>query len=446
MRPLKKKGMEGGVKLDRWGYQVNTSSDDCIASINSYYLQVLSYGRERRVILEATLHDKDCVLANILAAHFLSAHPSRASPYIQAAQSRLDQATSYEKAVFHAVSYLMSEGRDDDVAFDLHDKLLREYPKDLASLKRAQILCFYMGRADLSLKLIEQVLPQNEGGDYVYGMLAFPLLELGRMADAEQAARKGLEINKQDYWYQCRFKEAVRFMEECSVSWTSCSSFIRILEVYDHHIWKELERDDATPVEVYLNALGLLLRVYVRDELDTFEDRLQVLASRLTDQDNWFVDWHIDILILWALAKAGLTSKAEELLEGLKSRLASASKKKQQIMHRGILLAEALYEYGRGNEKRAVELLGPDFDAYDCKMIGASDEQVDVFNEVWYCMLLNTGQARDAVEVMEKRIKKREGSPFMWRLLEKGYVKTGRLEEAKVAAEKASALESSHFV
>ena len=27
-----------------------------------------------------------------------------------------------------------------------------------------------------------------------------------------------------------------------------------------------------------------------------------------------------------------------------------------------------------------------------CQIIGASDEQLDVFNEVWYSMLLNTGQ------------------------------------------------------
>jgi hypothetical protein len=27
------------------------------------------------------------------------------------------------------------------------------------------------------------------------------------------------------------------------------------------------------------------------------------------------------------------------------------------------------------------------------KIIGASDEQVDVFNEVWYIMLLNSGDA-----------------------------------------------------
>lgn len=76
-----------------------------------------------------------------------------------------------------------------------------------------------------------------------------------------------------------------------------------------------------------------------------------------------------------------------------------------------------------------------------CKMIGASEEQLDVFNEMWYCMLLNTGQATKgmnktylppskphcpsllmyfhtvAIEVLEKRIKQREGVPFMWRLL-----------------------------
>ncbi|WJX52767.1 hypothetical protein P8452_38840 [Trifolium repens] len=57
----------------------------------------------------------------------------------------------------------MSQDRDDDVAVELHFKLLKEFPRDLVSLKRAQILCFYMGRPDLSLSLINQVLPQNEG-------------------------------------------------------------------------------------------------------------------------------------------------------------------------------------------------------------------------------------------------------------------------------------------
>ncbi|BFG16581.1 hypothetical protein CerSpe_028550 [Prunus speciosa] len=467
--------MEGGVKVDKWGYEVRTSSDACISAINDFYDQVLSYGRHRSVILEAPSHDKDCVLANILAAHFLcSSDPSRAPSHLQAAKSRLEQATQYEKAVFDAVNCLISENRDDDVAVELHSKLLKSFPKDLASLKRAQLLCFCMARPDLSLDLVQQVLPNNEQENYIYGMLSFPLLELGRMTEAEKAAKKGYEINKQDCWvhhnlchvlqHDCRFKEAVEFMKECSSSWDSCSSFMvthnwwhvalcyleghspiqTILNVYDHCIWKELENPDAACPEVYLNALGLLLRVHVRGEIDAFEDRLKTLANCVTDQANWYLEWHLDVLILWALANTGEISKAEDLLKGLQSRIAKMKKKKQQLMQRPIQLAEALYEYGRGNEKQALELLGPDFNADDCKMIGASGEQLDIFNEVWYCMLLKNGQATKAIEVIEKRIKTREGIPFLWRLLERGYKLTGR-EEAAIASEKAKLLETAYF-
>lgn len=52
--------------------------------------KVLIYGRERSVILEAVAHDKHCVLANILAAHFLhSSGSSRALTCLHAAKSNL---------------------------------------------------------------------------------------------------------------------------------------------------------------------------------------------------------------------------------------------------------------------------------------------------------------------------------------------------------------------
>ncbi|XP_014503742.2 uncharacterized protein LOC106764048 isoform X4 [Vigna radiata var. radiata] len=159
-----------------------------------------------------------------------------------------------------------------------------------------------------------QVLPQNEGQNYIYGMLAFPLLELGQMEEAEKAASRGFEINKEDIWsqhvlchvlqYKCCFREAVKFMEECSSSWCSAASFMlthnwwhavvcylegnaptqRVLEIYDNYIWKELDKDDSMKAEVYLNAAGLLLRLYVRGELDIYGDRLKLLAECLTNE------------------------------------------------------------------------------------------------------------------------------------------------------------------
>ncbi|XP_019238542.1 PREDICTED: tetratricopeptide repeat protein 38 isoform X3 [Nicotiana attenuata] len=411
-----------GFKVDKWGYEVKTNSDSCISSINSYYHQVLSYGRERSVILEAPKQDPTCVLANILAAHYLSSgDSSRAMPLLEAAKSYLEQSSLYEKVVFDAINCLISPNRDDDVAVELHFKLLKDFPRDLVSLKRAQVLCFYMGRPDLSLKLVEQVLSVNKQESYIYGMLAFSLLELGRYTDAEEAANKGFEIDSEDAWthhalchvyqYNCRFKEAVQFMEKCSRTWSSLSSFMythnwwhvalcyleghspmeKVRDVYDQNIWKELERSDASPAEVYLNAVGLLLRVYVRGGINVFGDRLKILADCLTNK-----------------------------------------------------LAEALFEYGKGENERALEFLDETFDAINYKIIGASDEQLDVFNEVWITMLLNSGQATKAIQAIEKQLKKREGTPFLWRLLEKSYPMS-RKQEAIDAGKKAQALEAAYF-
>ncbi|KAK9107809.1 hypothetical protein Syun_023820 [Stephania yunnanensis] len=412
----------GEVKIDRWGSPVRTSSDACISAINSYYEQFLNYGRNRSVILEASVHDKDCVLGNILAAHFLySSNSARASTHLESARARLERATVYERAVFEAVSSLFGSGRDDDVAFELHKKLLKQFPKDLVSLKRAQLLCFYIGRPDLSLALVEQVLPQNREESYVYGMLSFPLLELGRMSEASEAAKKGYEINPNDVWsqhnlchvfqYECDFQEAVDFMKKCSSSWHCCSSFMythnwwhvavcyvesssaitKVLEIYDHNIWKELQKSDVAYLEVYLNALALLVRVYVRGPMDAFGERLKILADCVMDQ-----------------------------------------------------LAEVMFEYGRGNFDSAFRLLSPDFDSKEYKMIGASDEQLDVFNEVWYCILLHTGQYNKAIEVLEKQVENRHGIPFLWRLLERGYSMAGRHQDAILATKRASALEAAY--
>lgn len=429
------------------------------------------------MILEAAECDPECVLANVLAAHFLAssdANKPRVFAYLDAAKSRLEEGSTYEKTVYDVVSYMVSEDRDDDVAVELHSKLLDEFPRDLLSLKRAQILCFYMGEAELSLKLVNKVLAVNQDTNYIYGMLAFALLELGQMKEAEEAARKGFEIKKQDFWshhalchvlqFKCRFKEAVEFMEECSTTWKSCSTFMythnwwhvalcyleggapisEVLKVYDEHIWKELEKSDASPAEVYLGALGLLLRVYVRGEIYLFRDHLQILSGCVKDKRVWFNEWHLDLLIIWALAMTKEYTKAEELLEGLKLRLSRMPIKKQKQMQRALKLAEAMYEFGRSNYERSFELFGSQFDAIHLKCIGASDEQLDVFNEIYYVLLLRTGKPEEAIDVLEKRLKIREPLPFLWRLLAQAYLKAGKPEAAK-AAQRAQDLELAHF-
>jgi len=326
-------------------------------------------------------------------------------------------------------------------------QLLKKFPRDLLSLKRAQLICFYSGKPDLSLKFVEQVLPENQDQNYIYGMLAFPLLELGKMAEAERAARKGLAINKNDVWSQhnlchvfqqeCRFREATEFMESCSPSWMACTSFLlthnwwhvavcyleaesplqKVLDVYDKNIMKELEKSDCEAAEVYLNALGLLLRLFVRGHVDLAKERLTTLLDALKDESVWHVEWLLDLLTLWALSSMGELNSARNMLESLKSRVSSMEENRQQVMQKAVQLAEAVYEFGNGEHKKVFDTLGPDFDALCYKMIGASDEQVDVFNEVWFIVLINAGETSKAIDVLGKQIRKREGAPFLWRLL-----------------------------
>lgn len=466
---------EERTRRDRWGYPVRTASEACIDAIDAYYEQVLAYGRDRAVILRAATHDRSCTLANALAAHFVATKkPQEASRLLHAANASLGDATPYERAVVAAISCLVGDKKDEDLALNRHIELLKEFPKDLLSLKRAQILCFYLGQPVVSLNMVQQVLAHNEGHSYIYGMLSFPLLELGRMTEAEEAARKGLSINSCDFWSQhnlchvlqneCRFREATSFMEACSSSWDSCSSFMythnwwhvavcylegdsplnRVLEVYDENIWKALLRIDAEPVEVYINALGLLLRIYLRGHTHDIADQLKLLTTALKDKSIWHVEWLLDILALWALACTKDTNRAEDLLHSIKSRFSKLSSQKQKSMQAAVQLAEAIYEYGRSNFFKVFDLLGPNFDAINFKMIGASDEQLDVFNEVWYIVLLNSGQVPKAIETLRKQVSKRPGVPFLWRLLEKAYSIEGMPDEF-FAAEKAKALEATYF-
>ncbi|GJM96243.1 hypothetical protein PR202_ga13062 [Eleusine coracana subsp. coracana] len=449
------------VRRDMWGQEYRTSSADCAAALDAYYGATMAFGRGRGAfVLRAAAADPACVLAAALAAHFVAPRdPAAAAAYLAAAADNLDNATDYERAVFRVHNAMLGEEKDEELAIERHFELLKEFPRDLMSLKRAQLICFYKGQPELSLKFVEQVLPENQDQNYIYGLLAFPLLELGKMDEAERAARKGLDINKGDVWSQhnvcsviigfsrslnliaktlchvfqqeCRFREATEFMKSCSPSWRDCTSFLfthnwwhvavcyleaesplcKVLEVYDQNIMKELERSDSEAAEVYLNALGLLLRLYVRGHIDSAKERLKMLVDPLKDE----------VIV------------------------SSMDRKRQQVMQKALQLADAVYEYGKEGYKKVFDILGPDFDALGYKMIGASDEQVDVFNEVWYTVLINTGKASKAIEVLGKQVRKRDGAPFLWRLLEKAYSLDGRCADASVASEKANALQAAYF-
>ncbi|KAH9318348.1 hypothetical protein KI387_020117, partial [Taxus chinensis] len=97
---------------------------------------------------------------------------------------------------------------------------------------------------------------------------------------------------------------------------------------------------------------------------------------------SWHREWLLDLLAIWAFACANVFSQADQLLKGMKSRVDEMRENRSKSMQRVLLLAEALYQYGKSDYIRAYDILGPNFNVHEYKVIGASDEQLDVFDEV----------------------------------------------------------------
>jgi len=460
---------------DLWGYAVHTQSDTCISFINTFYHQVLRYGAERRIILQAADADANCVLACALAAAYMLTQQDgkqknhSADFYLNAANCNLDRATRYERLVLAAVTAWV-KGHTREV-LDFHFQIVAEFPRDLVSLKRGQVLCFYMGKQEEMLQLALQALPANKESPFIYGMLAFALIEAGgRMNEAEVAARRGLTIDSDDVWsqhalchvlqHECRYKEALALMAGCSHTWNSCCSFLythnwwhtalceleqgekgflgRVLEIYDNHIW--VSNDQADCSQDCLNALGLLLRLDVQGHHNVVDARIASMEKCLLNEVTWHQEWLQDLLLVWGLARGGHGPHAKRLLQSLNARVEEMDSDQQKPLQPALTLAKALYEYGVGNFDAVCHLLGRDSRSDKYKAIGASGEQVDVFVDLWCDVFLRTSKPLLVVEVAEHRASERSGVPFNWHILEKAYAAAGQSEKAAIAASRASVL------
>eukprot|EP00250_Pteridium_aquilinum_P008950 c18330_g1_i1 orf=67-1521(+) len=463
-------------KLSLWGYSVHTSSDACIRYINSYYQEVLAYGSNQKIILKAVEEDHNCALAHALVAlhsHTSSSDEARSS--IVAAKNCLLDATTYEKMVLTAAEALVEEQWD--AALSTYSKILEHFPKDLFSLKRVQVLCFYMGKSEESLRLALKVLPSSKEDAYIYGMLAFSLLEMRRFDEAEEAARKALAIEKADNWaqhalchvlqYRCLFQEAVQFMERNRESWNSCCSFMyshnwwhlavtyvewgckhaldKVIKIYDLHLWPPRCGDVGGSVQALLSALGLLLRLELRGFVECVQERIQLVAQLLHDTSLWHKERLLDLLVVWALAYGGHSTKSHAFLKQLEHRVSFVNKKEQEVLKPFLKLAESLYEYGRGNLMKVSDVLGPTFKTDELKAIGASDEQLDVFEELWCVVKIRSGHFQEVSGVLKKRITVFHGSPFAWELMEEFHKKLGSPDEARIASMQASSIKKSYL-
>ncbi|XP_056843301.1 uncharacterized protein LOC108808326 [Raphanus sativus] len=188
----------------------------------------------------------------------------------------------------------------------------------------------HMGRPDLPLPLFEKILPENQEQDYVFGMLAFPLLDLGHLAEAEKAARKGNEINKTTFGRISARDAQLHGI----VALPSDKS-----ETSSGNIIKDTQTFATFQLGIHINwwhvTVCYLVGGYLISEVQEIYD----------NQAMWYQEWLFDITTIWLLSKVGNISRAHVLLEGLKSRTCNMSKKIQKLMGKAIQQSSTIEEH-----------------------------------------------------------------------------------------------------
>ncbi|GAQ91087.1 Tetratricopeptide repeat like superfamily protein [Klebsormidium nitens] len=463
---------------------IHSVSDKCLTLLDAYAEQVLAYGSNLQLAVLAAQADPSCCLANTLAGAVCLAAEKKcprlpppdppSSTFLKRAQEQMaaGQCTLYEQA--HLECILALAAGDVALILEKHLSLLQDWPQDLVTLKRAQTLAFYVGQQDLMLRLAQMVEKANARSPFFHGCLAFALLEAGRVTEAEAAARAGLALREDDPWAQhalchvyhhrCQFEEAVRFMLQRVHQWQHCCPFMYIhnwwhlalcyvdmgrpqaaLAVFDQHIWKDEWRDQGS-TEDCSNGLGLLLRLELRGHGAEVHARLPALTDRIQNEGLWHVELLLDVLACWALPRCGRDAGGRQLLAKMAALAEKQKGPRRDALQAGWLrLAEAVSRYAAGDMDEAADgLLATDWKSL--KVIGASDEQLDVFQELLCSVLLAAGRCHAALRLLQERARERDRVPFTHHLLARCRRMCGDEKGAKEAHARASELEAAYSV
>ncbi|MBL8554315.1 MAG: tetratricopeptide repeat protein [Phenylobacterium sp.] len=255
-------------------------------------------------------------------------------------------------------------------------------PCDILALQVGQTMDFLRGDARMLRDRIGRALPawtpDMPGYHAILGLHAFGLEETALYDRAEAAGREAVALEPRNNWarhavahvleMQDRRAEGVRFMRDDAAAWTDGSFFLvhnwwhtalfhlgldeigAVLDLYDGPIWGE-PSDFAFDMA---DAAALLWRLKLRD-VDV-DDRWAALARGWEAHrlgHNAFEDAHA----VMTFVAAGRDGDAEAAVDEIARIAAGVGDNAAATRDVGLPVAQAFLAYGRGQHRRAVDLL-----------------------------------------------------------------------------------------
>ncbi len=411
---------------DPFGNALSLQHEASAAAMVGFVEGFLGYTPRVLEVLAAAEPDASRVVQAAAAALWMfsesPAGPPKARQFLRRAAAAALPATERERLFAQAVQEWV-EG-DMRAALATHERLAREYPRDLASLKLGQIHAFNLGESPTMLRLARHAAAAADDIAWTHGLHAFALEQCHRLEAAECAARRALAMRPDEPWAQHaiahvmltdgRLAEGAAFMAEASSQWQGLTSFMRshnwwhlalfelerghddgALALYDREVWGV----DKTYSQDQIGAVSLLARLELAgvDVGERWNELAPWLAGRTADHVQPF----LDMQYLYGLARAGRV-EADRLLANIEVFAPRAPEASREAWVRVALPAcRGLVAHARARWGEAAEHL--ELALPRLASIGGSHAQRDLFEQICVDALQRSGRHAAVQNLLQPR-------------------------------------------
>ena len=414
------------MNRDERGLAVTNGSDDAVRAINSYACELVSLGTKVGDVIAAANAAPECPLLQAYAASsYLYTQSLRqgagGAPYLARAEKRLGEVTERERILIESVRAGL--GGDFQRALSGYEEIASRWPSDVVAAKLAEFHCFETGEADRQLKLMRKAAEANPNNSHVLAMYAFAL-ELSEMRDeAEQVARRALEIEPLTMWAQhclahvfsgqSRVDEGIAAVRAFAPTWERFShytvahnsfhlgalyldnrDFDRVRELYRAKIWG-FDRDAIVEL-----TDSILMLWYIELAGGRVEEEWREIAPHLRERVGEHVFPFLKTIFLYALARAGEREVVSDALASTERHADAQTGGQRKVWKEiGMPLARGCVAFAYGDWDSAAATLAPILP--EVARGGGSDEQRGVFIQSHIVSLIrgkNTNSARDAID------------------------------------------------
>lgn len=395
----------------------------------------LAHGRETPALLQAFLDEAPenprAHATRALMLVLLARRELRAAAEEAAARAIILAKTVTEKAFAGAASAAAHGAWW--AAIDQLEIALTENPADSLAAKMSHALRFMLGDKPGLLRSIERALRALPAGHrhrgFLMGCHAFALEENGEYGRAEAIGREAVAREPRDAWglhavshvheMTGRADDGIRWIESREAAFRHCNNFgghlfwhlalfklekgavAEVLDLYDRKIRDE-KTDDFRDIA---NGASLLMRLELEGHAvgRRWEELADKAEARLDDRSLVFADLHY----MLALTGAGRVKSVTRLARSIATAPAGASAQTLAASRAGRASAAGLAHFARGDMALAAECLLAS--RRQRVVIGGSDAQRDIFEQVLVEAALRSGNESVARSILTERLAGRGG-------------------------------------